>query len=197
MFGDNQSGTSEAPKETHVDAPPQGQPSQESVQQTEANTQTGSNVDPNDANRYQYWQSQAMKAQNQIQQMQTQWGPVVAQAQQQASSQPAQDLPSASDEGNVEAFPDAPERPTKPREFSRAEALEDSNSNSARYLEDVDAWREEMDDYNTLKSDYNSAVVQEKMETIDAERTKSLEEAKRRQAANQQNQQIHQHVQTK
>jgi hypothetical protein len=196
MFGENQSGTREAPQETHFDAPT-GQPTQESVQQTEAEAQTESNVDPNDANRYQYWQSQAMKAQNQIQQMQNEWGPVVAQAQQNASMQQAQNMPNASDEGDVEAFPDAPERPTKPRSFSRADALEDSNSESARYLEDMDAWRDEMDDYNSLKTDYNNALMQEKVEVIEEERKKNIENAKKQQAFQQQNQQIHQHVQQK
>ena len=141
VFGDNQTGTTDSPVETHVDSNVPEQPAQ-----TEEQPQTESNIDPNDANRYQYWQSQAMKAQNQLNTIQQQWGPIVQNAT--VNAQTAQANPEVQNETEAEgeAFPDAPAKPTKPRGFSRADALEDPVSDSARFLEELDSWRDDMDD---------------------------------------------------
>ena len=191
VFGDNQTGTKEAPVETHREA---GNPqNQEQVNAQEEQTQTESNVDPNDANRYQYWQSQAMKAQNELQNLQTQWGPVVQQAT--LNAQQAQAAPNATTQDvQEEQFPEPPVKPTKPRTFSRTEALEDPSSDSAKYLDEVDAWRDEIDDYNNLKSDYQAAVMEEKLANIENERARAMEIAKKQNAEREQLSKIHNHV---
>lgn len=193
VFGDNQTGTKEAPQETHVDAQGNPQNPENQVNAQEGQAQAESNVDPNDANRYQYWQSQAMKAQNELQSIQKQWGPVVQQAT--LNAQQAQAAPNADTQPvQEEQFPEPPVKPTKPRSFSRADALEDPSSDSARYLDEVDEWRDDIDNYNTLKADYNAAVVEEKMQSLEDDRQKAIGIAKKRNAENQQKNQIHTHV---
>jgi hypothetical protein len=168
---------------TQEEAPAEGQPSQEETVQTEAPAE----VDPtNDEKRYQYWQSRADKLQNEMTQMQQQMQQVQQpqQVQQQQYQEPA-----------PEEFPPPPDRPMKPRNFSRAEAYSDPDSESARYLDDLDDWRAETDEYNSLKSDYNNALVQERIQGIEQQR---LDEIKRKEAFQQQSrqaQEIDQYVQ--
>jgi hypothetical protein len=194
VFGDNQSGTKEQPVETHNES--QGVPQEPSqVTTKEEQVQTESN-NPNDANRYEYWQSQAMKAQNELQSLQTQWGPVVQQAT--LNAQTAQPAPNVDTQPvQEEEFPEPPVKPTKPRSFSRTEAIEDSSSDSAKYLDEIDEWRDEIDDYTALKGDYQAAVMDEKLQSIENERAKSIESAKKRNAESQQMNKIHNHVTTK
>ena len=195
VFGDNQTGTSDAPQETHQDAPVENP----QVQQ-EPQNQTESDTPDNDKVRYEYWQSQAQKANNQLQQMQQQWGPTMQYIQQNpqviGNMQTAHaGVPVSEEPAQDESFPEPPERPTKPRGYSRSEALEDPQSDSARYLDELDGWREDMDEYNSLRADYNSALVTEKMESMEAEKAKQMEALKRDAAARKQNAEINQHVQ--
>ena len=126
----------------------------------------------NDPNRYQYWQSRAAKLENQMDEFRAQ--------QQQMMMQQQQNQPQAQPEPEPEKFPDAPARPQKPRSFSRDEAYTDPNSESARYLDDIEAWRDDMDEYNSLKHQYDLAVVQEKLDK-EASYRKKQEEAQRAQ----------------
>jgi hypothetical protein len=48
----------------------------------------------------------------------------------------------------------------------------DPNSDSARYDSEVDEWRDNMDEYNGLKVQYETALVREQMEQLDAQRVK-------------------------
>ena len=135
----------------------------------------------NDPERYQYWQSKASKMENELTQIKTQQQMMqqnMMQQQQQASAQP---------EPQVEKFPDAPERPAKPRSFSREEAYSDSSSESARYLDEVDDWRDNMEEYKDLRHQYDLAVMQDKMEKVEASR---VEDIKRQQAVTARRQQI-------
>tara|TARA_R100000458_G_scaffold58887_1_gene67965 strand:- start:2589 stop:3518 length:930 start_codon:yes stop_codon:yes gene_type:complete len=118
----------------------------------------------NDDTRFQYWQSQAAQKDNQIRQMQQQ----MQQAQQQMQQ------PQAEPEPAVQEFPPPPERPAKPRNFNRQEAFEDSSSESARYLDEVDEWRDKMDEYNSLRNQYDNALVREKMEKMEEERNRAI-----------------------
>jgi len=129
----------------------------------------------NDDTRFQYWQSQAAQKENQIQQMQQQ----MQQAQQQMPQ------PQAAPEPAVQEFPPPPGRPDKPRNFNRQEAYEDSSSESARYLDEVDEWRDNMDEYNTLRNQYDNALVREKMEAMEEEKAQAqrVREAQRQQAS--------------
>lgn len=150
---------------TQEEAPIEGQPLQEGTPVSEEVAP----IDPtNDEKRYQYWQSRADKLQNQVTQMQQQPLP---QQQDQEYQEPV-----------AEEFPPSPDRPMKPRSFSRAEAYSDPDSESARYLDEVDDWRAETDEYNALKSDYQNAVVQERIQGIEETRQR---EVKHKEAYNQ------------
>ena len=112
-------------------------------------------ADPkNDDTRYQYWQSQAAKKENELKQMQ-------AQMQQQARMQQQYAQPQQQVQ---EEFPAPPEKPVKPRNFNRQEAFEDASSESAKYLDDMDEWRDNIDEYRNLKEEYEGTLMEEQMQ---------------------------------
>ena len=138
----------------------------------------------NDDTRYEYWQSQASKKENELNQLKAQQQQAMAMQQQQAmmmQQQQAQAQPAQ------EQFPDAPAKPNKPRHYSREEAYSDPNSESARYLDEVEEWRDNMDEYKDLKHQYDIAVVEDRM--IQAERAR-VEDVKRQQFAAQKRSQL-------
>jgi hypothetical protein len=96
----------------------------------------------------------------------------------QAAQPPVQQTQEVSQKQSDE-FPPAPERPTRPRNFSREEAYTDPSSESARYLDAKEDWDEQMVEYNTLHTQYQNAVLQEKFDKMENQR---VEEAKRQQA---------------
>ena len=124
----------------------------------------------NDERRFQYWQSEADKAKNENAQLK---------AQVQQMNQPQQAQPAPVVEKNVEEFPPAPIKPTAPLGFNRAEAMEDPNSASAQYLNQIDGWRDDIVEYNALKTEYQTALVQERLDTQENQR---VEEIKRQEA---------------
>ena len=131
----------------------------------------------NDDNRYQYWHSKAAKMENELnnikaqqaqhQQMAMQQQQMAAMQQQQAAGQPEQ-----------QQFPATPEKPKKPRNYSREEAYSDPTSESARYLDETEEWRDNMDEYKDLRHQYDIAVVEDRM--VQSERAR-IEQAKRAQ----------------
>jgi hypothetical protein len=131
----------------------------------------------NDERRYQYWQSEADKMKNENEQLKAQLN--------QKTQQQAQ--PAPVEEKKAEEFPPPPEKPKAPAGFNRAEAMEDPRSPSAQYLNELDSWRDDIVQYNALKSDYQTALVREKLEAQEAIR---VEEAKRMQAYQQQQAQV-------
>ena len=137
----------------------------------------------NDDTRYEYWQSQAAKKDNELEQLKTQQQQMMAMQQQmmQQSQAPAQPEPKA------DKFPDAPLRPSKPRNFSREEAYSDSSSESARYLDEVEDWRDNMEEYKELKHQYDMAIIQEQLGN---ERKARVEEVQRREAFAKQRQEL-------
>ena len=132
----------------------------------------------NDDTRYQYWQSQAAKRDNELRQTQAQLQQMQQQVQQVAAQQ---------QEAPQEQFPDPPARPEKPRNFNRQEAYEDASSESARYLDDVDEWRDNMDEYNQLKNQYDNAIVQEQ---LNAQQEQQAQAQRAREAQIQQHRQL-------
>ena len=137
----------------------------------------------NDDTRYEYWQSQAAKKDNELEQLKTQQQQMMAMQQQmmQQPQAPAQPEP------EVDKFPDAPTRPSKPRNFSREEAYSDSSSESARYLDEVEDWRDNMEEYKELKHQYDMAIIQEQLGN---ERKARVEEVQRREAYAKQQQEL-------
>ena len=166
-------------------APQEGQP----VQSKEEVPQLDNAVD-NDKVRYQYWQSEADKYKNELdkykgmeqkmnQMMQTQ------QQQVQQQAQPPQE---------TEQFPPAPEKPEKPRNFNREDAYADPSSESARYLDSVEDWRDNIDEYNSLKNEYNSAIVQERLDLYEQNRVEEIQRNQAYQKKQQQTRGIYSHV---
>lgn len=139
----------------------------------------------NDEKRYQYWQSEADKARNENAQL--------AQRLQALEQQVAQPQPTV-EESESKSFPPPPVKPAKPRNFSRAEALEDQESESAKYLDDVDEWRDDMDDYNRLHSEYNLAMAEEERLKMKEERDAVLRQQAEMQQRQQQMNEIHTHL---
>ena len=115
----------------------------------------------NDVKRYQYWQSEADKARNEKQELE-------ARLQAVENQQAMQPQPEVESEPEVR-FPDPPSKPSKPRNYSRADAMDDPESDSAKYLDEVDGWRDDMDEYNRLHQQYSQAIIEE-------ERTKMKQE---------------------
>ena len=158
---------------------------EEAPQEAPSVEETPQPVDPkNDERRYQYWQSQAAKRENELRQMQERM-----QTYEQNMQQPAQPYAPQQQEPQREEFPDPPEKPGKPRNFNRQEAFEDASSESARYLDEVEEWRDNMDEYNTLRVQYENAVTQERIQNQEAQRRQT--EAQR-QAYRQQQEQLSQ-----
>ena len=143
----------------------------------------------NDEKRYQYWQSEADKARNENAQL--------AQRLQALEQQANQSQPTVDD--GVEddrSFPPPPPKASKPSNFSRSEALEDPSSESAKYMDDVDEWRDEMDDYNRLQSEYNLAIVEEEKQKMQDERDNIMRQQAEAQQRQQQMADIHTHLKT-
>jgi len=122
----------------------------------------------NEEVRYQYWQSQAYKMRNERDQLQQQFNQV---ATQQATQEPQQ-------EPEVEAepeFPDPPEKPQKPYNFSMDEALSDPASESARFVQAEQGWRDQMDEYKNLQFEYQMAMMQDEREKLRSDRQADIQ----------------------
>ena len=145
-----------------MDTPSEAQPEPSPVEApTEVATEEESPID-NDVKRYQYWQSEADKARNENAQLAQRLEALEAQASQ---SQP-DDMEPIEEELS---FPEPPSKPSKPSGYNRAEALEDPSSESARYLDSVDKWRDDMDEYNRLHQQYTQAVMVEERQRMQEE----------------------------
>ena len=172
--------------EGNTETAPAGQPEVSNQENTQAPVLSG-----NDEKRYQYWQSQADKYKNELESMrQTQQ----QQMAQQPVQQPVQQGPEGPVEPQQEMFPAAPPKPQRPRAFNREEAYGDPSSESARYIDELEGWRDDMNEYNNLKSEYQTAVIEEKFNGYEQQR---VQEAQRQQAMQQQvaqQNEIHNHL---
>ena len=117
----------------------------------------------NDQVRYAYWQSQADKKDNRIKELEGTVGTLQSAFQTVAPQQEAVKEP------EVEKFPDPPEKPQRPRNFSRQEAMEDAGSESARYMDEIDDWRDNIDEYNRLRTDYDRSIIEQEREQFQTE----------------------------
>tara|TARA_R100001443_G_C3362034_1_gene179209 strand:+ start:2701 stop:3642 length:942 start_codon:yes stop_codon:yes gene_type:complete len=167
----------------------EGQTAEEAPQTEQAPPvqETPSQDAKNDERRYQYWQSQAAKRENELKELK-------AEVEQAKAQVPAQQ-PVQQQAETVEEFPPPPQAPKRPARYSREEAWSDPSSESARYLDEKEAWDSEISQYNELKHQYDLAVMQEKLdnqskylETQEQQRVAKIEQG--RQIA-----QISEHVQ--
>ena len=149
-----------------------------SVPQPEASVEIPQ--EKNDEVRYQYWQSQADKMKNERDQLQQQFNQLATQ--QTPAQQESQ--PEAEPEPD---FPDPPEKPQKPYNFSMDEALSDPSSDSAKFVQEEQTWRDSMDEYKNLQFEYQLAMMQVEREKL---RTERQEDIQRREAEQQQIQQM-------
>ena len=155
---------------------------------TEQATEEESPID-NDVKRYQYWQSEADKARNENAQLAQRLEALETQASQ---SQP-DDMEPIEEELT---FPDPPAKPGKPAGYSRADALDDPSSESARYLDAVDKWRDDMDEYNRLHQQYTQAVMVEERQKIQEEQREALRIQAERETYSNNMAQMKQHLQS-
>jgi hypothetical protein len=165
--------------EGNTETAPEGQP--------EVSTQEISQTPPqpnNDETRYQYWQSQADKYKSELEsaKREQQQPPV----QSEVPAQPAQP--------EVETFPESPRKPERPRAFNREEAYSDSSSESARYLDELEGWRDDMDEYNSLKSQYQTAVIEDKFNQFEQGRVVEAQKQEAFQKQSQQEAEVRSHV---
>ena len=144
----------------------------------------------NDPERYQYWQSKASKLETQLAEQKGRIDEISK-----AQSNPTEQAPAQ--QQVVEEFPPPPAKPQKPGNFSREEAYTDSSSESAKHLEQVERWRDTMDEYNVLRTQYETAKVHEKMESIEQERVNDVKKREMQQKQSQQLSEVSQHLKTK
>jgi len=135
----------------------------------------------NDEVRYQYWQSQADKLKNERDQLQQQFNSLATQ-----QSAPQQQEAEPVEEPEPE-FPDPPEKPQQPYNFSLDEAMSDPSSESARYVQEEQGWRDQMDEYKTMQFDYQMAMMKDEREQLRNERQADIQ---RRDAEAQQAEQV-------
>ena len=177
----NVSGAFTSGEEGNANPAPQGQPGQENQ-----------NIPPqpnNDETRYQYWQSQSDKYKNELESLKQQ----VQQAQVQPQQvQPQEQVPV--DTGGYDEFPPAPDKPQRPRTYSREEAYSDPSSESARYLDELEGWRDDMNEYNSLKSQYQTAVIEDKFNAMEQERINNIKRAEAQQKTAAQISEVKNHV---
>ena len=159
-----------------VAAPETGQPAQETTKPVVDNN--------NDETRYQYWQSQADKLKSE--------NAKLKESMAQQTQAPVQ--PQAPAQEQVEEFPAPPEKPQRPRNFSREDAYADPNSESARYLDEHDQWRDNMTEYNALKTQYDNALLQERFDKIEQERVNNAKRAEAYRVQQQQTNEVKDYV---
>ena len=149
----------------------------------------------NDDKRFEYWQSQASKLQNQVSEMQSKM-PLIEHLERNPQLMQQQQAPQqAPVEQEVEDFPPPPDKPARPRTFSREAAYTDPQSESAGYLDAIEDWRDNMDEYNDLKSEYESAKVEEYMQQQEAMRQQMMQRQQAETAQRQQVDEVNQYVQ--
>ena len=122
----------------------------------------------NDEVRYQYWQSQADKMRNERDQLQQQFNQVATQQ----ATQEVQPEPEVEAEPD---FPAPPEKPQKPYNFSMDEAIADSSSESAKFVQAEQGWRDEMDEYKNLQFEYQMAMMQDEREKLRTDRQADIQ----------------------
>ena len=111
-------------------------------------------VDPKDDNsQFQYWQSQADKRQSEIDELKTQVAALTAQ----------REAPQEQARQEIDKV-EKPIKPRKPAGFSHSEALDDPESDSAKYLSQKDQYVDDLAEYMEYAETQReqSAAIQEK-----------------------------------
>ena len=146
----------------------------------EANPEVPTQAD-NEQVRYAYWQSQADKSKNELESVKK-TNEVLTQ--QLTSLMQGNAQPQQPEQKETEEFPPPPDKPQRPLSFNREEAYTDPSSESAQYQNAVEAWRDDMDEYNRLEREYNMALIQSERQEMEANQNK-YREAQEQQAREQ------------
>jgi hypothetical protein len=109
----------------------------------------------NDQVRYQYWQSQADKLKNEVEELKV----LVNQrpVQEEKPEEPVR-------------FPDPPAAPRKPAAFTYEEAMSDPRSMSAQYLAEKEEYDRNLHDYNSIRVEFELAQLRKAQEDLKHER---------------------------
>ena len=146
----------------------------EQTQQPQEQHQAGTN---NDQVRFEYWQSQAAKANNELNEVK-QYIPMMEHLKNnpQLLNATQQNMSTPEPQQEDLTFPDAPARPDQPRLFSREEAYTDPKSDSASYLDEVDKWNQDMMEYNNLKMEFTQAKHDEQINAMNTQRQQAMQQ---------------------
>ena len=179
FFGSQEKTETQEQTSPQVEGTPETPPIQEQAQEYSAK---------NDDKRFEYWQSQASKNQNDVAQIQQQNQELQAQVK-------AMQTIKSEEKEPVEEFPAPPSRPKKPRTFSREEAYADPNSESARYLDEYEEWRDDMSDYSNLKQEHTINSMQSKLDAQEQIRQDEIQRQEAYTAEQQQMANVNTHLQ--
>ena len=168
--------------------PQPGQKEESAPAETGQPNEEVAKTDDNDTKRYQYWQSQADKMKNELETVKAQVTDLSK------KSENVNNVAQEESAPTVEQFPDPPSRPNKPSNFNRDEALADPSSESAKYMDSVDSWRDDMNEYNSLKSQYQTTVLQEKLDAIENTRQEEIKRAQHQQQVEKQTSEVREYV---
>ena len=180
FFGSQEKTETQEEASPQVEGTPESAPIQEQAQEYNAK---------NDEKRFEYWQSQASKNQNEAAQIQQQ------NQERQAQVKAMQAIKSEEPKKPAKRFPAPPDKPKKPRTFSRDEAYSDPNSESARYLDEYEEWRDDMNEYSNLKQEHTVAQMQEKLDVQEKVRQDDIQRQQAYAAQQEQMQGVSTHLQ--
>jgi len=170
-------------EENNTVAPEAGQPTD--IQENLHSQEHESLEAKNDAKRFEYWQSQAAKKDNELKTLQNQVQQVVQ----------SQQAPMSTNEAPAQQeFPPPPPKPQKPQGFSREEAWGDPSSTSARYLDEVESWQDDIGEYRDLRGQYDLAVIRERFEAEDEVKKVNQQKAVQYNQTKQQLRDVYSHV---
>tara|TARA_Y100001963_G_scaffold160235_1_gene269353 strand:+ start:28671 stop:29663 length:993 start_codon:yes stop_codon:yes gene_type:complete len=167
-------------------APSEGQPAQPTPAEGQKLPDGNIYQAKNDDKRFEYWQSRAAKLENDIKRME----PVIRNAEIQAQ-QPQQQA----QQQQEEQFPDPPEKPKRPVGYSREAAYTDPNSPSAQFENEVEEWRDKMDEYNNLRVQYSEAVMAEQYNAVEEARRQDYVRSQKAQKEAQDRHKVSEYVQ--
>jgi hypothetical protein len=115
----------------------------------------------NEEVRYQYWQSQADKLKNELEELKAKV--------EQRTAPPQEEAP--------QKFPDPPAPPRRPAGFSLEEAMGDARSLSAQYLAEKEEYDRNIYDYNSLRVEYELAQLRKEKEEFTKQRESLSQQA--------------------
>jgi len=141
--------------------------------------------------RFQYWQSEADKTKSENLRLQEELNKLSV-----PNKPEVADTPIDNEEvDEFETFPEPPERPTRPRNFSREEAYTDPSSESAKYLDAREEHTDTMQEYSSLKEQWQDAKAKEQRQNEQQKQAAMAERTRLESATKQQISQVYNEVQ--